>query len=98
MPAGSARGIEDPLDVREVAMRVLARRPHVDLGGGDGLLLDALHLQHDTGQAERVDALLEGLDRNAEIDERTEQHVAARAANGIDLADATHYVSCTALS
>src|SRR4030095_13494971 len=86
---------QDSFDVRKVTMRVFPRRKDVNFRSGDAASLNALHVQQQTAQPKLIDALLQCRNGHADVDQRAEQHVAAGAANRIDVADAAHRAART---
>ena len=75
---------EDRFDVRQEAVIVLVLGQHVHLHGGEPAPLDALHFEPHR-QPQRGDGVLQRGFFDADIDERAERHVAADAAEAIEV-------------
>src|SRR5262249_15127265 len=87
LPGGQAPAVQDRLDVREEAIVLLVRVDDIDPGRREPVTLDLFDFECD-GEAERIDR---GTDRRriyARIDQGGQGHVAADAAEAVEVQDA----------
>src|SRR5207249_669233 len=84
LPVRQLAALEDRLDMMQVPVLVLVRRFDLNEGGGETALANLVDLQLDW-QVKRADAGADRLGIDAGVDERAESHVAADAAETVEM-------------
>ena len=93
LPVRENAAVNHLRDVVQVPMRVLRLVVDMDFRGAEPVFLHFLGPQLAAGQAQRVDPGLQGGQFHASVDQRAQRHVAADAAETVEVCDVHGFLS-----